>query len=229
MPGIGLAVLQAPDPPFCFDRYQFDRRPNAVSATTEISFDDYSRMGVQRLIGKRNGRRWTPRFAASDEQLRKVLTVAAYQYACGGRMPVPANTSLDELKKLVTAMDLKKRVQSLEHYSDVQKRRHCRHLFTNSWNGGHLEVLAAIAYRSWRLGWDSPTVAQQLFMRPENVRIVLYRLCQVARKLGFETFVRHPARGKETERTRRRRKWREDAVLYRERRRKRIARAKRDR
>jgi hypothetical protein len=41
---------------------------------------------------------------------------------------------------------------------------------------GHAEMIAAIVYLYYRLGWDSVTVAEQLSLKPPHIRQVLARL-----------------------------------------------------
>jgi hypothetical protein len=53
--------------------------------------------------------------------------------------------------------------------------------------GGYLELQAAIAYRSWRLGQSSPIVAESVGMTAWAVRAVLNRLRVAARELGYDT------------------------------------------
>lgn len=172
-----LAMLHSPDPPLRFDEHQFaGRRVHAVSAESELSFSDLDRIHIFGLKGKRR-REYIPAFAASDEKLRKVLATAAWQY-CGGRRPIPdfLEGNLAELKRLVAARDEQWHGRPASDYPKSQLEMWQRHVFTTGWGGGYLQVRATIAYLSWRLGWPSNKIAEQLYMTPWNVRIILYRL-----------------------------------------------------
>src|SRR5262249_14182849 len=57
--------------------------------------------------------------------------------------------------------------------------------------GGYLELQAAIAYPAWRLGQDSCAISETLSMSPMAIPVNLQRICEVARKLGYDTFRRH--------------------------------------
>jgi hypothetical protein len=52
--------------------------------------------------------------------------------------------------------------------------------------GSYMAMIAAIAYRSWRLGKDSIEVAREAGIRPACVRQHLNRMRVAARQLGYE-------------------------------------------
>jgi hypothetical protein len=41
-------------------------------------------------------------------------------------------------------------------------------------------IMSAVVYCYYRLGWDSTTIAEEFGIKPPHVRIVLYRLNQLA-------------------------------------------------
>lgn len=49
--------------------------------------------------------------------------------------------------------------------------------------GSYRAFLGGIAYRAWRLGWDSPTIALEMHVSPGAVRQHLFRMVEVAREL----------------------------------------------
>jgi hypothetical protein len=51
--------------------------------------------------------------------------------------------------------------------------------------GSYMAMLAGVAYRSWRLHEDAPTVAWRMGMTASNVRQILFRMKRAAIKLGF--------------------------------------------
>ncbi len=75
--------------------------------------------------------------------------------------------------------------------SNEKLRRVLLHKAWSYIDNSHTAPLAALAYRAWRFREDSVTIAEALHTTPQAVRVNLQRLCDVARKLGFETFERH--------------------------------------
>jgi hypothetical protein len=57
--------------------------------------------------------------------------------------------------------------------------------------GSVMTLLTAIAWRRYRLFEDSPTIASALRIHAVSIRQTLFRLNEVARRLGFDTFERH--------------------------------------
>ena len=55
--------------------------------------------------------------------------------------------------------------------------------------GSYRAMLVGVAYRAWRLGWDSPTIALEMDMSPALVRLHLYRMVQAARMLAAREWV----------------------------------------
>jgi len=51
-----------------------------------------------------------------------------------------------------------------------------------------MAFIGAIAYRSWRLRWDSVQIAIEMEIKPAVVRGYLNKMVMVARALGFETY-----------------------------------------
>ncbi len=202
MPGVQILPTQPPRPGICFDRWQFDHRAIRVSAETRITFQD-NVSTVRR--GTFRAQRWKPEFANNTAQLRKVIAVLVWQHA-HGRLPFPeglendlprleqlAKTSIGRWNRML-AKDQKRRKWHHKSLSEHQRKIIERHVFTTSWSGGTLQILAAVAYLSWNRGLTSCDVGEQLYMTPWHVRIVRYRLCNAARRLGFETFAPHHSR-----------------------------------
>ena len=185
-----LAVLRSPSPPpgLSFDAHQFDgRRVYAVSAASELAFSDYRRMHVESHKSQRYAG-YIPKFAFDDQKLRKVLAVAAWRYARGGRMPMPEEISLAELKRLAEEKFKTWEARSLEGLPEAERYILQRHLFSVDYAGGWLQQRATAAWLSWRFGLSSSQVAERLWTTAPNIRIILYRLTKIARSLGYETF-----------------------------------------
>lgn len=181
-----------------FDPYQFaNHQSHAVEAeytqegwtSNGIAFEDYQRMQAQSSSVTIRHRRWRPAFAASDEKLRRVLLHKAWSYVHN------RHSSLPDDWKTVNAAATKKALELLKvgfKYCPAHKRgESAAHVAAVKHAGGYLELLAALAYRAWRLGQDSVGVAEALHMTPQSVRVNLQRMCDVARSLGYETFERH--------------------------------------
>jgi hypothetical protein len=198
---IQMLPPQPPDPTLHFDLFQFDKRRMAVTIKSRITFSDLEHMHVESRAAQRPNR-WIPVFAANDKQLKHVLAVSAWRYANGGKMPMPENLSLDTLKRITARAFQQKMTRSLVNMTEAQRDMLRRHVRSVDGAGGYLPFKAALVYKSWRQGLPSTQVAEQLWMTPPNVRIILYRLCNIARSLGYETFPRGKSLGKNTGRMR---------------------------
>jgi hypothetical protein len=202
-PSLQLLPMHAqPHSGLQFDLYQFQRRATRVSAETRLTFQDA--VHVERRSTYRQAR-WKPAFANNAAQLRKVLAVAVWQSAHGRRaFPEGLESDLPRLKQIAKnavgrwnrtlAQDQKRRRWHHKSLSKHQRAIISRHVFTEAWSGGTLHSFAAIAYLSWHRGLSSCEVASQLYMTPWGVRMIRYRLCNIARGLRFATFAPHHSR-----------------------------------
>jgi uncharacterized protein (DUF433 family) len=166
-----------------FDHHQFEGHGKyPVSATSGIAFSDYDRMHTESHKAKPTA--WVPPFALNDKQLQAVLLRRAWRYAFH-LLPFPENVNREELNRAATG-------KALKGYAikpgapPVQHEMRDRHIAAVRRAGGYMELQAAIAFRAWRLGQDSVAVADSLGMTPWAVRVQLWRLRDVAKKLGFE-------------------------------------------
>lgn len=181
------------DSSLAFDKFQFQKRIRAVSSESRISFSDFESMHIATHSTFRH-KRYIPAFATDPAKLRKVVALAAWRYVhCGARMSDGLENNLPKLIRITDkkfarddAKVIRKRARKL------QRVIRARYKAVNNLQGrgGWLKVKAAIAFRSWRLGETSPQVAAQLCMTPYSVRVVLYRLCEIAEQLGYKTFKR---------------------------------------
>ncbi len=71
-----------------------------------------------------------------------------------------------------------------------------RHIDVVKRAGGYMELLAAIAYLAWRMGWRSPEIAESPDVSPVKVRMTLSRLLSIARQLGLDCGQPHSSLGK---------------------------------
>lgn len=62
--------------------------------------------------------------------------------------------------------------------------------------GRFMEMLTAVAFRSWRLMEDSPTIAAEYGAQAVQIRVILHRLRAVAESLGFDCGKPHWNKGR---------------------------------
>jgi hypothetical protein len=183
----------------CDNEVQFMRRSRAVSATTGISFVDYSRMHVfARHVKNVHWRKGTPEWTVNDQQMRNViLTFLERRYYITSLVPTGA-TDADRLARIEThaKFQAKARQKHLDDRLDAHRKaldegapaKRLRELELEAQNADSramfdrrpVELLNAVVYLSYRLGYNSTTVAEQLKMRAPAVRVLLYRLNYVA-------------------------------------------------
>jgi len=174
-----------------------------VSADTGIAFSDFERMHLDRReVG---AEAWVPDFVNNDNHFRRVLAQSTWEHMLRhGTVPDEFVDNVGELQALSAAYmeSVAKRPQGQaprrrlervddtvvetiipcdEHFSNMKT-----HVITVQKAGGYMERDAAVAYHSWRLRWDSPTVGKELGLMPSHVRHILANLCASARRLRFD-------------------------------------------
>jgi hypothetical protein len=172
-----------------FDDWQFQNhyQTHPVSVESKLSFADYGRMSTQH---RAQGRRWVPPFAKNGKQLQRVLLVRVWRY-CHSATPAPENIDWQQLNKAA-----QQRV--LSYYKiratspTIQKEMHAQHVAAVIKCGGYLQLQAACAYRGWLLGENSVSVGESLGISPNCVRVILQRLRDIARSLGYDCGQPHP-------------------------------------
>jgi hypothetical protein len=183
-----------------FDQYQFARRRSpAVAAeytqagwsSNGIAFSDYDRMNTVNSSVPLRERRWTPAFAASDEKLRRVLLQRAWFYLHSGRRLASAPDDWKTINDAATKKALERFKTSFQNCPAHKRRESDAHVAAVKQAGSYLALQSALAYHAWRLGKDSVAIGETLGMSPQSVRVNLQRLCNTARRLGYETFPRH--------------------------------------
>jgi hypothetical protein len=174
-----------------------------VSADSHIAYEDFSRMHQEDHAARQS--RWVPPFALNTSQLRRVLLVRCWRYV-HNQTPVPAILNWQELNRAATAHTLEPH-KILVTSPLLQKLMYARHVEAVIRAGGYLAFQSAVAYRSWRLGQDSVTVAESLGVSPQCVRANLQRLRDIGRMLGFDCGVTHHSRKNEAHALRLRLAW----------------------
>ncbi|HEY2390275.1 MAG TPA: hypothetical protein VGK22_03805 [Candidatus Angelobacter sp.] len=165
-----------------FDHHQFEGDAYPVSAKTCITFEDYRSMQTATRCAAPVA--FVPPFALNDKQLQRVLLKRAWGYIYGG-LPMPEAINREELNEAATAKATRG-YAICKTASPIQQEQADRHMAAVSRAGGFLQLHASIAFRSWRLGMDSVSVAATLAMTPAAVRQALWRMRAVAKKLGYE-------------------------------------------
>jgi hypothetical protein len=175
-----------------FDDWQFQNhyQTHPVSVESKLSFDDYGRS--MSTAHRAEGRAWVPPFATDGRQLKIVLLLRTWRFVHNG-VPMPRNLDWHELNRIATERALKGH-EIRESAPAIQKQIQEQHKAAVCRAGGYLQLQAAIAWRSWRLGQDSVTVAESLGVSPSAVRINLSRIKDAARLLAFDVGPPHHTR-----------------------------------
>jgi hypothetical protein len=188
-------------PDLSFDPHQFLRRTKAVTAETGIAFSDYEKMHIERHSTKVWRRRPEKIAWAFNDTLLKntILTFLERRYFVP-QLPdltdeeriarieahakwretsrqIHLNDRLDAYKKAKDEDAPAKRLKELEIEAQNADSR-------LRFDRRPVELVTSIVYLSYRLGFDSTQVAEQLGILPPHVRIVLMRLNFVAADLA---------------------------------------------
>jgi len=161
-----------------FDAWQFFKPGKPYDALSAMSYAETQRVGV--VLNSTRDPRWIPAWAASDEQVRRVLLLKAWR-TLQTHCPLPSGIPPRMIDRLATECSINHAQASGDeaHVNAVRKA------------GSYLALMAALVYRAYRLGMDSTSIAQETGMNPPAVRVALKSLNDCARKLGLETFSRH--------------------------------------
>jgi hypothetical protein len=161
-----------------------------------LGWSDVQRMSV--FERKLRAQKWIPRWALSDKKIRQVVYDMTWRYALhkSSNDSVKPGMSLLQLEKAAQKSRLAWKGEAARSSSDKHKRITDAHI--RSTKNGYASHLVSIIYKSYREGLKAPDIAEQLEMTPCAVRMTLYRINEVARKLfkPEDHFKRHPtARG----------------------------------
>lgn len=185
--------------------------------STGLSYDDYlGKMHTTQYMLARGRRYETPEWAVNDSQLRKVLVFYLERRAeMGGWREKSERTDWQRIesaqKKLVASDHIQKAaiVRLCQEYADLnqqaelteEQRKRKKKLAeeianldtTIRVNVKIATVVLAIVYAYYRRGLDSKTVAEEMNLRSEHVRMVLWRLERCWERMGGEKPAqRHP-------------------------------------
>jgi hypothetical protein len=179
-----------------FDLHAFaGRRARPVSTATGISFDDFGFMQTRQHKQSGERRLPTPTWALNNAALRELIT--AYMEKRAGiprgtgklserlarakqsliRRRAAINATLDRLSHKYVAAKRPKRKRALQ--IEIEG--------LDTWvriSESGAAVAAAIVYLYYRVGLDSPGVAEILRLKPPHVRMVLCRMRRIAKRLS---------------------------------------------
>lgn len=179
-----------------FDLHQFYKRGRIISADSRIAFSDYERMHTARRKVQRGRRLDAPSWATNDKELREVVL----RY-CERRFYLRLGNKLNEVNPLTNEQrlaqirdkELKWAERCRENLLGLLARKKAEpnntRLDIDIQNAdsqiliarrGVAAIAVAIVYLYYRLGWDSPEIAQELGIKPPLVRQTLARLHNAA-------------------------------------------------
>ncbi|MGH9737329.1 MAG: hypothetical protein ACRD4X_01925 [Candidatus Acidiferrales bacterium] len=189
-----------------FPEYAFHRKTRAVSQETRIAWADYGRMHIGGK-SQRNGKRdASPAWAFDDTVLRELITLFCERRVFlrwGASYAAPPGTSHVERLRFAQAKEMERlaiKRQWLDRMIDEHHRathngesakriadleREIQNLDSDLvlTQRGIPTVVVGIVYYYFRLGMNSVEVAEQLQLRPPHVRIIVYRLKLLHKKL----------------------------------------------
>jgi hypothetical protein len=184
-----------------FDKHQFaGKRTHAVSADTEISFQDFGRMHIEQRKVTQVRRLPTPAWALNDASLRE--TVLRY---CEDRLYLDHNKGTDEERLARIDADAKRRLPALQQIFDGLQARYTREAAQGQsaneldrlrveiqsldtaivlLKRGIVALALAVAHYYYWLGWNSAQIANELGVKPPMVRQWCRRMNIVAGNVG---------------------------------------------
>lgn len=172
-----------------FDHYAFEKPARPVSAKTNLSFDDISRMHTMTVPSART--LWIPEWSADNKKMALVVCQRAWQ-SLGNRTIVPdilvaSRTVLDELVR--------------QHFArpDIQGLKEMRAHAGYFQARGYIATQVLLAYKVYRLRKPlCPEVSEEMGIPTNVLRQWLFRLNKAAENLGYQTFPqRHHTHGRE--------------------------------
>jgi hypothetical protein len=168
----------------------------------ELSFSDYQNgMHIEvRATADEMRLFYTPEFSKIDDQLKLVIAQQSYDYIKASHA---GTTRFYNSERVPNGFVLNR--EALEAVANKatevrktwnqtgQKINLYRHIIWCERHGGYVALRAAIAYKAWRLAKDAHTIGNEMGISWVSVRQMLNRMCKTARRLGLETFPRHPS------------------------------------
>ena len=174
----------AHDPALEYDAHAFaHRRPNAVSAESGIDFSDYRRCHTLHTKERRARRNPAP-WAMHDETLRELLLVfLEHRFYI---RPAPGDdlgARLERIEAAAKAVGAREQVRLrkyLKAYEHAPRRVGVQLLNTDTQvaltQRGIAQIIAALCYLYFRLGYASTDCADALGLKPPHCRQMLARL-----------------------------------------------------
>src|SRR4051812_21209 len=123
-----------------FDRWQFYRRPKAVSAKTRISYSDFEHMKSVRLLSFYRAE--TPTWANSTQRIAMVLKVIAWSYVRGQSKP-DLSVPIEQLQRQVAAKIQRNTERAAQpHLTEGQRELILNHAAHCNRPGGYVGLYA---------------------------------------------------------------------------------------
>lgn len=140
----------------------------------------------------KKSKQYIPAFAANDRQLQAVILHASVKY-CFRNKPIPPDfvPDLETIVRLAKERHADDRAK-VDNSQKLLEQRIYRNIVAVEQCGGYVSMIAAVAFRAWRLLWPNSVIADELGMTHEAVEGVGQMLIAYAEELGFETY-QHPA------------------------------------
>lgn len=137
-------------------------------------------------------KKWTPEFANDTNLLKLALCQRFWQYCGHNGMRVPLELTNGHFSKLREMVD--RHFEEMVKVSRVAKRRKefQKHVKAIRAHSGYCGFQLRIAWLAWRAGLDSVGVAQEMGIRPGEVRQILFKIQSAARSLGLPCSAPHP-------------------------------------
>ncbi len=183
-PAFDRHAFSAPQPGV---KYASGKR--AVSANSQISFQDYSRMHMERRAETQERRLPTPAWAVDDAKLREVvvsyverryfITAADSQKPMEERMALIERECARHLPDKESHLDTALRRNRFGAPSDIEVQNLDTQIMLD--RRGCVAVVMSVAYLYYRIGWNSVGVAEELQLKSPHVRELLWRLHKVGR------------------------------------------------
>lgn len=172
-----------------FDRYQFDHRKPAVSAETGISFADY--FLSMHTVGREGLQRANPHvWAVDDNRLREVIMVYLYRRVMLPKYDCPKNISEMDFAAFARRVDRRSRATvARQRRAGLWVNKQPKEFtgYESIAKYGVSKVAALIAWRVFRLGYDSIQATENLPITPCNVRQICLKMVGIARERWPET------------------------------------------
>lgn len=156
----------------------------------QFTYGDAESKGIRVITRVGRSKRFIPEFAVNDHQLRSVILHCTVAYAFRGcKIPQDLLINLKNIEML--ARDKAARVKAIADGSEKKYwDRMSEYLAAVENTGGWMELVSAVAWRSWRNvpPWRTKEVADSLAIKPSTVINIVSALKRTATFMGYPTY-----------------------------------------